>query len=87
MVRTSHNITRHELIGLEIEVVGASNKSLEGKRGTIIDETRNTLTIREGGKEAKLLKAAIVFETKLGGEKVRVEGKEIIGRPEDRAKR
>jgi ribonuclease P protein subunit POP4 len=86
MVISPHNITRHELIGLEIEVVEASNRNLVGKKGKVIDETRNTLTVRGGGKETRLLKAAIVFRTKVGGELVQVDGKKLVGRPEDRVK-
>lgn len=81
------NITKHELIGLEIRVVDASNKSLVGKQGTIVDETKNTITIKENGKETKLLKAAIVFETEINGNTVQVDGKHIAKRPEDRIKK
>ena len=87
MVINPHNITRHELIGLAIEVVKSSSRSLIGKKGVIVDETRNTLTIRHKGKLTKLPKAAIVFKTEIGGKQVEVEGKSIVGRPEDRLKK
>ncbi len=81
-----HNITRHELLGLEIEVTGSKNKSLVGKKGAIIAETRNTLTVRNG-KAFKLMKASIVFRARLGNCVVEVDGKSIVGRPEDRIKK
>jgi len=81
------NITKHELIGLEIKVVKSTNESLVGKQGTIIDETKNTITIKENNKETKLLKTAIVFETEINGKTVQVDGKEIAKRPEDRIKK
>lgn len=86
MVITPCNITRHELIGLEIEVTGSGNKSLIGKKGIITNETRNTLTIRNG-RDTKLMKSAIVFKVRLDGKDVEVDGKAVVGRPEDRLKR
>jgi ribonuclease P protein subunit POP4 len=40
------NILRHELLGLEVLVITASNPLHEGIGGRIIDETKNTLLIR-----------------------------------------
>jgi len=62
---TPSNITRHELIGLEIKVVRSRNQSLTGKQGKVVDETRNTLIIEENGKRAKLPKQDIVFQAKI----------------------
>lgn len=42
---TSKNIFRHELIGLYLEVVDSSNKSLIGLCGNVVDETKKTLSI------------------------------------------
>ncbi|MDR2623071.1 MAG: ribonuclease P protein component 1 [Methanobrevibacter sp.] len=42
---TSRNIFRHELIGLYLEVVDSSNKSLIGLCGNVVDETKKTLSI------------------------------------------
>lgn len=42
---SSKNIFYHELIGLELKVVDSSNPSLIGLRGTVIDETKKTLTV------------------------------------------
>ena len=41
----SNNIFYHELIGLELEVIDSSNKSLIGISGIVIDETKKTLKI------------------------------------------
>lgn len=85
-VRAAANIARHELIGLEIEVVEAKNKSLIGRKGAITDETRDALKINENGKEITMMKNAIVFRTKIGGKTVEIDGSCLLGRPEDRAK-
>ncbi|MBT4151278.1 ribonuclease P, partial [Candidatus Woesearchaeota archaeon] len=42
MVKTTYP---HELIGEEIVVVDATNPSLKGIKGKIIDETKHTLKI------------------------------------------
>ncbi|GAA5818262.1 MAG: ribonuclease P protein component 1 [Methanobrevibacter sp. CfCl-M3] len=42
---TSKNVFRHELIGLYLEVVDSSNKSLVGLCGNVVDETKKTLSI------------------------------------------
>ena len=41
------DVVKLELIGLHIEVVKAKNSSLIGLKGKIIDETKNTITIKK----------------------------------------
>lgn len=41
------NIGQHELIGLDVEVVAASDGSLIGIQGTIVDETKNTFLLKK----------------------------------------
>ncbi|MFH1638276.1 MAG: ribonuclease P protein subunit [Candidatus Woesearchaeota archaeon] len=84
---TPENVTRHDLIGLGIKIVKSSNKALVGKRGKIVDESRNTITISKGKSLNKLIKSTITFQTIIGGKKVEVEGKVMIGRPEERLKK
>jgi ribonuclease P protein subunit POP4 len=87
-MRTPENLVRHELIGLRAKVVESSNPKNVGIKGRIVDETRNTFTIeKKDGKEKKLIKEENVFVFDLSGEKVRVEGKILVGRPEDRIKK
>ncbi|MHC1566713.1 MAG: ribonuclease P protein component 1 [Candidatus Syntropharchaeia archaeon] len=75
----------HELIGLEVEVCESSNKSMIGIRGRVVDETQNLL-ILEGGKKIPKSHSTFLFILP-DGKKVRVEGKSILSRPEDRTKR
>ena len=84
---TADNITRHELIGLEAKISGASNKSQNKIKGLITEETRNTLTINYGKKEMTVSKDGASFIFNLGDTSVEVEGKALIGRPEDRVKK
>ena len=85
---TPRNILRHELIGLEVEVVDDSNPYNIGISGRVVDETRNTLLIDDGGKERCIAKEYATFRFRLpDGTLVEVEGDKLVGRPEDRVKR
>ena len=81
MVKTP--VFPHELIGEKVTIVKASNKSLEGMVGKIIDETKFTLTIEQGGKVKRVLKNGITL--KLSGQTI-IVGKTIMKRPEERIK-
>ncbi len=84
--RTPENITRHELIGLKVEVLEDSNPCNINTRGTVIDETMNTLVIDDGGAK-RIAKKNAVFKFKLNGKSVKVDGWALAGRPEDRVKK
>jgi ribonuclease P protein subunit POP4 len=84
---TPRNILRHELIGLEARVIRDSNPSNVFISGKVIDETRNTLVIRHGEKAKRIAKKDAVFLLRLPGRDVEVEGRALVGRPEDRVKR
>ncbi len=74
----------HELIGEKIKIIEAKNRSNLGINGTIIDETKFTLKIECGDKIKVLFKRGIVFVIELNG--VKIDGKEIVKRSEDRIK-
>ncbi len=79
-------IAKHELIGLEVEIVESKNKSLIGIKGKIIDETKNMITI-EGDKTRKIMKSQIMMKLNIGNKKYEVDGRILVGRPEDRIKK
>jgi len=81
------NILRHELIGLNATVARSSNRFLTGKRGRIIDETRNTLRLSTRKGIVVIPKDVAVFRLDLpDGSIVEVEGTRLVGRPENRMK-
>ncbi|NOZ59078.1 MAG: ribonuclease P protein subunit [Euryarchaeota archaeon] len=80
-------ITKHELIGLECEVVAASDPTLAGLRGVVVDESRNMLTIEVEGKRKRIPKAIARFRFRVGRHVLEVEGRALLARPEDRIKR
>ena len=85
---TPKNLINHELIGLEVEVFESTNPNNIGIKGRVIDETMKTLKIRGKDKDRIIPKETSKFIFKLpNGELVAVDGKVIIGRPEDRVKK
>lgn len=81
------DLKRHELIGLEVEIVSSTHKGYVGIRGRVVDETKRMLVIESGGADKKIPKGSCVFEFVDGGKRERVEGADIEFRPEDRVKR
>jgi len=83
------DLERHELIGLEAEVAASTSQDSVGIRGKVVDESRNTLSIETaGGKTRTLVKEQCTFLFSLpSGERVKVDGKLLVARPEDRVKK
>ncbi|MES0326125.1 MAG: ribonuclease P protein subunit [Candidatus Bathyarchaeia archaeon] len=77
---------RSELVGLEVEVLQDSNPSNVKLRGKVVDETMKTLVIQSAGLK-RIAKEHAVLKFSLDGVAVKVEGKYLIGRPEDRVKK
>jgi ribonuclease P protein subunit POP4 len=73
---------RDEIIGCEIKVIDALNKSLVGIRGKAVDETKNTITVETTSGEKKILKEQAKFE--ING--IIIDGKSLAKRPEERIK-
>jgi len=81
-------IIQHEFIGLEVKVVKSSNPSYVGISGKIIDETRNTFVILQDGKRKTAIKDQAVFQfTFPDATIVEIDGKVLVGRPEERLKK
>jgi ribonuclease P protein subunit POP4 len=79
---------RHELIGLKMQVVKSTHKELCDLSGTIIDETKNTLVISHKSKLKVIPKGCAIFHCILSdGTTIEIDGKLLIGRPEDRIKK
>ena len=82
------SIVQYEFIGLEIKVVKSSNPAVVGITGRVDDETRNTLVILYNGEQKVVIKDTAVFEFVMpDGTVVEIDGKVIMGRPEDRLKK
>lgn len=82
------NIIRCEFIGTHGRVVRSSHDESVGIHGRVVSETRNTFSILNEGKKKTVAKDSSVFHFKLlDGTIVEVNGKLLVGRPEDRLKK
>jgi ribonuclease P protein subunit POP4 len=80
------NLRKHELIGLQVEVVDAMDPTQAHVRGRVVDETRNTLVVEVQGREKRIPKQGSRFRFDVDGG-IEVDGDEIRFRPEDRVKK
>ncbi len=88
MIPISSSIVQDEFLGLELTVVKSFNYSNVGITGKVVNETRNTFTILQNGEQKVLVKDTSVFRFKMTAETVvEIDGKAIMGRPEDRIKK
>lgn len=75
------------MVGLQATVVEATHEGYRCK-GRLISESRNTVKIGCQGKTKTLPKDSIVLELDLPGKcRVRVDGRLLLARPEDRIKK
>jgi ribonuclease P protein subunit POP4 len=82
------SIVQHEFIGLETNVVKCSNPATVGMTGVVVDETRNTFTLECNSARKVVIKDTAVFDFVLhDGTVVEIDGKVMMGRPEDRLKK
>ena len=81
------NLARHELIGLEAEVVESKVRTQIGLKGKIVNETRNTISIDTPKGRKTIIKEFAVLRIKAGEKMFKVPGPTIVGRPEDRIKK
>jgi ribonuclease P protein subunit POP4 len=86
---TPQNIFRHELVGLNVEVVKSSHEGFTGIKGEVIDETKNTVKVEDvTGCEKIIPKSVVTFQFTLPDNKVvEIDGSIIVARPEDRIKK
>jgi ribonuclease P protein subunit POP4 len=85
---TPQNILSHELVGLGAKIVESTDPTLAGVKGTIVFETKNTISIRTGIKTRQIAKSAakkIEVATQAGA--CFISGPSMIARPEDRVSR
>ncbi|WP_135304323.1 ribonuclease P protein component 1 [Haloarcula amylovorans] len=82
MPLTPETLSRHELVGLDVEVVAASNPDAIGISGVVVVETTQTLTIEGADRVWHVPKDSATFAFTLDdGPRVRVEGETLVARP------
>lgn len=75
------------LIGKHVKILKSRNESQVGLSGVVVDETKNMIIIETGSGKKKIFKAQAVFLFSLPRKSLRIEGKLIVGRLEDRVKK
>ena len=81
---TKENISFHELIGLNVEIVESTNKQIVGLAGNIIDETKYMFTINVGNRIKRVPKEIAYWKFILHGKSIILEGIELTKRPYER---
>lgn len=82
------DIIRYELIGTKGKIVESLHSGYVGLGGKVIGETRNTFTLLHEGHAKDVVKDTAVFDfTFDDGTIVQIDGKLLVGRPEDRLKK
>lgn len=82
-----NNIIRHELIGLNVNVYSSqSGHSKILYKGKVVDETKNTLLISNDTEKKRFPKNIAEFYFTLQDDLIKIDGREIVGRPVERIK-
>lgn len=82
---TPQNVLFHEFIGQDVTVVHASNQSLIGTSGVIIDETRGAFTIKTVSGLKMVGKKGATFRLRLAEKGiVDLDGSALLMAPERR---
>ena len=81
---TVENITSHEFIGLNTEIVSSSNPQVIGLNGRIINETKSMFTINTEKGVKSISKSHNNWKFSIQNKDVIVEGTRITKRPFDR---
>ena len=87
-MKVTPDIIRYEFIGTEGKIAKSPHSGYVGIHGEVIDETKNTFTIMREEKAKRVIKNSAVFNFKFSdGTTVEIDGKLLVGRPEDRLKK
>lgn len=87
-MKITPSILQREFIGLRAKIVASSNTFNIGIKGMITDDSRNTLSIRQGNEEKIIIKDTSIFHVTLPDRQIiEIDGRVLVGRPEDRVKK
>jgi ribonuclease P protein subunit POP4 len=87
-MRIAPDIIRYEFIGSEGKVVRSPHAGYVGLTGKVVEETRNTFTLlNEGQRRSVIKESAILDFTFADGTIAQIDGRLLVGRPEDRLKK
>ena len=79
------DIYNQSWIGRSMTITSSTDSTLTGRKGVVLDETRNTVVLLEGEQHVVLNKASITFT--VDDSDVVIQGAMVGQRPEDRIHR
>ena len=87
-MRITPDVVRFEFIGKHAEIRKNASPSNTSISGIVVDETRNTFTVLNKGRRKSIIKESALFSFELPDHAiVEIDGRLLVGRPEDRLKR
>ncbi len=87
-MKVTPDIIREEFVGTNTVVVDSPHAGYLSLNGEVRRETRNTFLIEQQGKMKRIVKDQAVFQFKfIDGTVVEIEGRLLVGKPEDRLKK
>ena len=87
-MKITPEVVRCEFIGTQAKVHRSSHLENVGISGRVVDETRNTFSILQKTKCKIVAKQSSVFRFRFPDDTVvEIDGKILVGRPEDRLKK
>lgn len=87
-MKITPDIIREEFVGTNGTVVNSSHSGYVDIGGEVRGETRNTFLIEHQGEMKRIVKDQAVFQFKFSdGSVVEIDGKLLVGKPEDRLKK
>ena len=81
---TRENLTLHELVGIQAEILDSSNRSLIGLNGRIEDETKSMIALNTKNGMKMIAKKSCVWGFEINYDRVVVKGSKIAKRSYDR---
>ena len=81
---TAENITSHEFIGLDTEIIQSTNPQVIGLNGRIINETKSMFTINTENGVKSIAKSTNDWKFSIQNKDIIVDGSKIAKRPFDR---
>ena len=81
---TADNISRHEFIGLNTQIINSSNQEVIGLNGTIINETKSMFTINTEKGLKNIPKSTSEWKFLVANKEMVVKGSKIAKRPFER---
>jgi ribonuclease P protein subunit POP4 len=87
-MKVTPDIIRAEFIGARARIIQSPHAGYIGLAGPVMAETKNTLTLLHQGQPKSVIKDLATFDfTFADGTTVDIDGKLLVGRPEDRLKK